>query len=36
MKDAVAYMAAGKKISMSEYAARIINDYLTAAWKTLE
>ncbi len=32
MKDAVAYMAACKQISMSEYAARIINDHLTAAW----
>lgn len=33
MKDAVAHLAARRQMSMSEYAARIISDHLTAAWK---
>lgn len=36
MKDAVAFLAAYRKVSMSEYASRIINDHLTATWKTMQ
>lgn len=36
MKDAVAFMAAYRQVSMSEYAARVINDHLTAAWKHMQ
>ena len=35
MKDALAYLAACRKLSISEYAARLINDHLTAAWKAM-
>lgn len=36
MKDALAYLAACRKLSMCEYTARIINDHLTATWKSLQ
>lgn len=32
MKDALALLASCRYMSMSEYAARIINDHLTAHW----
>lgn len=31
MKDALAYMAACRRMSLCEYAARVINDHLLAA-----
>jgi len=33
MKDALAYLAACRRISMSEYAARMVGDHLSAAWR---
>ena len=36
MKDALAYLAACRRLSMSEYTARVINDHLTAAWKSMQ
>lgn len=33
MKDAVAYLAARRRMSMCEYVARLLNDHVGAAWK---
>jgi predicted HicB family RNase H-like nuclease len=35
MKDALAFLAAYRKLSMCEYTARIINDHLTSVWKSM-
>ena len=36
MKDALAYLAAYRRISMCEYTARVLTDHLTGAWKWMQ
>lgn len=36
MKDAVAYLAASRQLSMGEYAARVISDHLNQHWEAFD